>query len=474
MTVRRHRPRGGSSLALMLLAAGCASTDAPPARPVPAPPPALAAPATSAAPDESPFGRRKETSPARKALANQRLVADVLAGVSETRGLPVKEEVKSRTLDRDELLEIILAKQEQGAPKEVMRLTGEALVALELAPPSYDFEAGVYALLQEQVAGLYDPDVRTMFLLDDLGEDTTFQTLAHELVHALQDQTFGLQGALDWKPRAGDRTAAFQTLVEGDATVAMFAFASGDVDAIDEGTMRRVMSVGAALSAGPDTPPVLVRSLVAPYVDGFAFVQALRRRGGWEAIDRAIRARPASTEQILHLDKFDAGEPPIDVPDPPVEPLGAGFRLGFVDVLGEQGSRTSFEEWTGRARARDVASGWGGDAFAVAVRDATGGGHEIAVVWHQRADTAKDAAEIAALYEERFGKACRERPQLGPVTWTARGRDVVLAAGPFVRRADGSVRSAGTCAVTTTWARATLDGRSSTTPGTAPPGATGP
>jgi hypothetical protein len=180
-----------------VLAAGCAPAE-PPACPVPAPPPALAAAASAAAPaDESPFGRRDEVSPARRALENQRLVADVLAGVSATRRLAVRAPVKSRTLDRDELLEVILAKQEQGPPDEVMRLTGEALVALELAPAPYDFQAGVHALLQEQVAGLYDPDVQTMFLLDDLDEDTTSQTLAHELVHALQDQTFGLRGALD-------------------------------------------------------------------------------------------------------------------------------------------------------------------------------------------------------------------------------------------------------------------------------------
>lgn len=461
--IGRPAPAGTRRAAALIVAAsaviaGCGS-ETPASRPVAAPPPALvapSAPSSSAPGDESPFGRRRDRSEAKKALANERLVADVLAGVSETRGLPIGAAVKSRTLDREELLKIILAKQEQGAPKEVMRLTGEGLVALELAPPGYDFEAGVYQLLQEQVAGLYDPDDKTMFLLDDLDEDTTFQTLAHELVHALQDQKFGLQGALDWKPRAGDRTAAFQTLVEGDATVAMFAFASGDVDAIDESTLRRVISIGTALGAGPDTPPVLVRSLVAPYVDGFAFVQALRRRGGWEAVDRAIAARPASTEQILHLDKFDAREAPVELPDPPVDPLGAGFRMGFVDVLGEQGSRTSFEEWTGRSRARDVAQGWGGDAFAVAVRDVEGGGSEIAVLWHLRADTAKDANEIAALLEERFGKACAMRPTLGPVTWAARGRDVVLGAGPFLRKKDRSIAAAGSCDVTSGWVRGTL------------------
>lgn len=476
MTPRARRvARWTPAICAALAVASCSGVDPVPERPVPAPLPALVAPAEPApSAAGSPFGKRHQESPAQRALENQRLVADVLDGVSAARGLPVRSQVKSRTLSRKELLEVMLAKQEEGAPKEVVRLTGESLVALELAPPAYDFEAGIYALLQEQVAGLYDPDEQTMFLLDDLGEDSTMQTLAHELVHALQDQTFGLKGALDWKPRGSDRTAAFQTLVEGDATVAMFAFSSGDPDAIDEGTMRRVMSVGAALSAGADTPPVLVRSLVAPYVDGFAFVQALRRRGGWRAVDRAITEKPTSTEQVLHVEKFEAREPAIEIPDPPLEPLGAGWRMGFVDVMGEQGSRVAFEEWTGRARARDTARGWGGDAFAVATRDGEGGVTEVAVVWHQRADTAGDAAEIASLFRERFGVACAERATLGPVTWATRGRDVVLAAGPFARRADRSIASAGTCATATAWVKATLDRREPAVAGRAPSAAPRP
>jgi hypothetical protein len=219
--------------------------------------------------------------------------------------------------------------------------------------------------------------------------------------------------------------------------------------------MRRVMTVGAALSA-PDSPPVLVRSLVAPYVDGFAFVQALRRRGGWAAVDAAVRKPPTSTEQVLHPEKFASGEAPVDVPDPPIAPLGEGWKMGFVDVMGEQATRTIFEEWTFRTRARDVAAGWGGDAYAVATRPAAGGGSEVAVVWHQRADTIGDAAEIAALLGEQFGKTCTVRDGLGPVTWIAKGRDVVLVAGPFVRRADRSVEASGTCKVADAWAQATL------------------
>ena len=58
---------------------------------------------------------------------------------------------------------------------------------------------------------------------------------------------------------------------------------------------------------------MLQSSLTAPYVDGFALVQELRRRGGWPAVDKALKSLPATTEQLLHLDKLDAREAALAV-----------------------------------------------------------------------------------------------------------------------------------------------------------------
>ena len=57
-----------------------------------------------------------------------------------------------------------------------------------------------------------------------------------------------------------------------------------------------------------------------------------------------------------------------------------------------------------------------------------------------------------------------EPADLGPFTWTHKGRDVVITAGPFVRRADRGVAAAGTCEVTSRWARAILDAKPKASP----------
>jgi hypothetical protein len=111
-----------------------------------------------------------------------------LRRVSDARGLAARRPVELKTMDRDQLLTHLMKKVEKELPPGVLTLQGEALRALGVFPPGYEFEKGILALLQGQIAGFYDPDERAMFLLEDLSDASRDETLNHELVHALQDQ----------------------------------------------------------------------------------------------------------------------------------------------------------------------------------------------------------------------------------------------------------------------------------------------
>src|SRR6185503_15365875 len=132
---------------------------------------------------------------------------------------------------------------------------------------------------------------------------------------------------------------------------------------------------------------------------------------------------PDTTEQLLHLEKYAAREPAIAVAVPATGALGSGFRAVLDDVMGEQSLRIAVEAWTGRAVAVPAAAGWGSDRYVMARRDA-GAQHEV-------------AHEMAAVLEKRFGKACRERERLGPLTWARKARALAISAGPFERSAAG-------------------------------------
>ncbi|WP_437966945.1 hypothetical protein WMF04_46565 [Sorangium sp. So ce260] len=387
-------------------------------------------------------------------------IARVLARLAKARGLPVLREVRSRVLTRGEILARVRSHVEREIPEGVLDHQREVLAALELIPADYDFTAGMYRLLEGRIAGFYEPEDATMYLVDDLSETEAEETLAHELVHALQDQSFSLGKLLRFQPGDSDRLAATHALVEGEAMSAMFDVLVGSAFQMDESTLRKLVAMSTALSSVGDTPLVLQESLGAPYTDGFAFVQALRRDGGWASVDAVWRALPETTEQLLHPEKLAAREPAVEVAVPTAAALGPGYRVVFDDVMGEQALRIAFAAYAHREAALGAAAGWGGDRYAVVRRDDPQDPtrRAFALAWRMRFDSAVDAAEAGKVLERRFGKACQRRASLGPLAWTTRGSDVAVVAGPYERRGGGEVSAVGTCAGAKTWLAEVMKG----------------
>jgi hypothetical protein len=411
-----------------------------------------------------------------EAQAIRAQVETMIARVAKARGLPVRHKVPLRILDRAAMLKRIRAQAERDLPMDELAYQGEFLNAFGLIPPEYDFVAGMFALIEGQIAGFYVPEDGTMYLVDDLSEAEAEETLAHELVHALQDQTYAIGAMIKFDKGATDRVTAAHALIEGDATSAMLDVSLGSAFAVDESLLRRILAISTAIStAGAATPRVLQSSLTAPYADGFVLVQELRRRGGWKAVDAAYGALPATTEQLLHIDKYDAREPAIPVAVPSIAALGEGYREVLDDMMGEQGLRIVLEEWAHRTVAKAGAAGWGGDRFVVARRDIAGSPdrRELASAWHITLDTLEDAREVVDLLAARHGSKCVERASTGPLVWKARGRDIVLTAGPYERRAkEAKATTPNACAVATKWAEAILQGGGTAQSGAEHPGAT--
>jgi hypothetical protein len=148
--------------------------------------------------------------------------------------------------------------------------------------------------------------------------------VVHELVHALQDQHFGLGRTMS-EARATDADNAFGALVEGDATLVMLAYGASLSGALSVSVLaepehvRRLMArPPAQLSGALRRAPALLREpLLFRYGEGAAFCAALFRHGGWAAVDAAHRAPPTSTravhEPARHLDH--STPPTLPVPD---------------------------------------------------------------------------------------------------------------------------------------------------------------
>ncbi len=365
----------------------------------------------------------------------------MLPDVERLRALQRTGEIRGRTLPRAALLSRVKEHMIEETPRSVLRGQTIWLRAMGLVPPAYDVEAGLFSLLGAELAGYYEPKDKTMYLAGDLGEKGDKSTLFHELVHALQDQRWDLGPKLRHVDDAGDRIDALHALAEGDATSATM-----DFDLAGEGTSVLELpeaAIAAAMTAAMMSseatqriPAILRRSLIASYTDGLLFVNRLRRRGGWAEVDRAWARPPRTTEQLLHLEKYDADEPAVVVPKIPAGPMGPGFEELSSELPGEQSLRLTFEDWTLPKIARRAAAGWGGDRISVFTR-----GDEWVVAWHLVFDGPSDGACPEA--EEAWAvvppvqagsparrEACEVRPSIGPLSATLRGCHIAIVAGP--------------------------------------------
>ena len=84
----------------------------------------------------------------------------------------------------------------------------------------------------------------------------------------------------------------------------------------------------------------------------------MRARQPWSAVDALWRDPPASSEQVLHREKYDACEAPIAVPDT-VFPALPGFDgPKATDVLGELVVRAWLSTALPPEIAGRAAAGW--------------------------------------------------------------------------------------------------------------------
>jgi hypothetical protein len=394
-----------------------------------------------------------------------------LATMSRIRGLSSVQPVPSVTLPRSALLEQVKEHIQREVPPSAIQAEGLVQKLLGFFPVDEDYEAATYALLEGQLAGYYEPENGTMYLAGDLDLANARSTLAHELVHALQDQHWDLRTRSRYVAGQDDKDSAFSALAEGDATSAMedetLARERPGATALDvsDADFARVLRESVASGVAPHA---LRMSLVAPYVDGVAFVNGLRRQGGWASVDAAWEHPPETTEQILHPEKWRAHEPAIVLPPPP--PPAGDLTIAMANTYGEEGLRLAFEEWMPEVEAGLAASGWGGDRAGLYGR----GEAEHALLWHVRFDeaTGGDAGAFAArafravslalpklgrLERSEEGAACVAREGNGVMGVVRDGRDVVLAFGT-VSVSGAGWRASMSCGEAVAWAKAALGG----------------
>ncbi len=259
--------------------------------------------------------------------------------------------------------------------------------------------------------GFYSSQDKTLWVVTEEEEinletlsDDERETLAHEMVHAIQDHNFGLR-------RSGRRLAP--TL---DAGLAWVSVIEGDAE-FSTALWRRLISVrpaggiaGPVLLLGNVSPaqiaPQLLRAIWFPYYNGEIAVRNIATRGGIAALNALFAVPPPSTAHILHPQLVRSRWLPESVghllpAEAILERLGSDWVEAESGVLGEfhlvnylLGDRSGYPWADGSSPGAVMAGeGWRGDAYRIFEH-----GEERVLVVVVRFETGNDAREFEAAH----------------------------------------------------------------------------
>lgn len=276
-----------------------------------------------------------------------------------------------------------------------LRELGRLGAAGGIMPEGTDLVSLGASFLALSASATYSPLDKQVLLVD---KANNYSLLTHEFVHALQDQHFDLMKLLVVRPYSFDRTEAVFAVIEGDAMNVQRRAEEGDaygrrpLEDIARQETERFSQY--RTEVGRWFPPLLIETFIFRYRDGTRFVEAVRRRGGERAVDELFRQPPASSEQILHPEKYFQAEAPRDVRVDESGFTENGWRIKNSTPVGEIGVRGLLLAGVTEQEAVRGAAGWGGDRAYLFERER----EAPLFVWKTVWDRPEDALEFFRAY----------------------------------------------------------------------------
>ena len=292
-------------------------------------------------------------------------IREIEEQLQEVRGLSFEEPVPAEPVTAKEMARRIGAETDAILGGDQVGRRSLAWQTLGAIPEGTDLAAAYRGLMTGGVIGYYDPDSGALVFIGS-GDPTSMErfVLAHEFTHALDDQHFNL-GRFDHLAAECDDEAYAGALAttEGSAQLSAFSLVDEFFSSADTGALFADTFSGSDGAIPEDTPPFIFDELGFPYDRGMVFMEAMRDRGGIEAVNDALEAPPVSTEQILHPERYPGDEPRnVEVGD-----LGAKVGDGWVELdvmgVGEDFLSRMLAVHDAPLEASEAAAGWDGGRY---------------------------------------------------------------------------------------------------------------
>ncbi len=298
--------------------------------------------------------------------------AEIQNFVTRYRGLDFLQPVSKRIQTKQQTEQFLKQRISEEFSKEEINRAERLLKRLDLLPADYNYYTSMLELMTEQLAGMYDHKGKFLAIADWLPLEMQKPVLAHELTHALQDQHYGLDNYLSPDVTNDDNALALSSLVEGDASLVMFAYSMlpmGEkvTDIPDYVAFMEQQSalMEAALPLYSSAPRYIKQNLMFSYSYGTEFVKNFLLVHSWDDLKILYKNPPQTTEQIMHPEKFFNGpDLPQDAQFLAEQHYGShetNENEVTSNILGEFTTYLLLREHLDEVTARKGAEGWDGD-----------------------------------------------------------------------------------------------------------------
>lgn len=264
-------------------------------------------------------GERNVTEPVEEPKLTQSwldsAVDSTTSGLERIRGLKFTSEVKGEIVKREsyDSLMFALSRFEEGDTAEsYWALNDRTMVILGITDTMGQWSRAQQWFDESSITGFYHPRTCKLYVFDDVGQDDRVYTVVHEMVHALQDQAFGLDESSAWI-RESDEDLAFTYAIEGEAEYLATALISGIGTATEmKETVDQSRFTLDILAMGLDSwakqnsiPMTMILPMMAPYYMGPHLASERRFRSGWAGVDSFFTHPLRTTRASIDPDVAD-------------------------------------------------------------------------------------------------------------------------------------------------------------------------
>jgi hypothetical protein len=349
-----------------------------------------------------------------------RSVDELLKFASDDSSLPIHEKIKKRLVDRDEVVAFVRKHMEDDEDAKRLRRSELILKKWGLLPKEFDLQKFLLGLLREQVEGYYDPESKTVNMLDWVEPEQQKPVMAHELTHALQDQSFDLEkfmkagdkdlGTIPGEPTAEDIqndeiSSAHQAVVEGQAMVVSMDYELAPTHQSIINSPEIVQALKATMLQGTadstefrNAPLFIKEALTFPYRYGLDFEATLLNAAGKDkAYAGVFRNPPRSTREIMEPQTYLAGEKLALMPVPDFKNDFKNYDRFDAGAVGEFDVAILIEQYQSAETSKRLCPGWRG-GYYYAVRAKRNPDGPIGLLYVSRWSNPERAAEFASVY----------------------------------------------------------------------------